>query len=76
MKEIAAQGVQIIAPTHMLVTLNEKKEIVPSAYAKAAKEAGLMSKLLGVLVNAVKSRGIFSDWPATVTDYANCMSLD
>jgi glycerophosphoryl diester phosphodiesterase len=34
--------VKIIAPSmHMLVTLNEKKEIVPSAYAKAAKEAGL-----------------------------------
>ncbi len=31
----------IAPPTHMLVTLNEKKEIVPSAYAKAAREAGL-----------------------------------
>jgi glycerophosphoryl diester phosphodiesterase len=42
MKELAAEGVKIIGPSlHMLVTLNEKKEIVPSAYAKAAKEAGL-----------------------------------
>ena len=110
MKEIAAQGVKIIAPpTHMLVTLNENKEIVPSAYAKAAKEAGLdiitwtlersgplksgggfyyqsvkdaidsdddMLKLLDVLAKDVKIRGIFSDWPATVTYYANCMGLE
>ena len=110
MKQLAAEGVKIIAPSmHMLVTLNEKKEIVPSAYAKAAKEAGLdiitwtlersgplksgggyyyqsikdvidsdddMLKLLDVLAKDVKIRGIFSDWPATVTYYANCMGLD
>ena len=110
MKQLASEGVKIIAPsTHMLVTLNEKKEIVPSAYAKAAKEAGLdiitwtlersgplkggggyyyqsikdaidsdddMLKLLDVLAKDVKIRGIFSDWPATVTYYANCMGLD
>jgi glycerophosphoryl diester phosphodiesterase len=110
MKELVAEGVKIIAPpTHMLVTLNEKKEIVPSAYAKAAKEAGLdiitwtlersgplksgggfyyqsvkeaidsdddMLKLLDVLAKDVKIRGIFTDWPATVTYYANCMGLE
>jgi len=111
MKEIADQGVKIIAPpTHMLVTLNEKKEIVPSAYAKAAKEAGLdiitwtlersgplknggggfyyqsikdginndgdILRLLDVLAKDVKIKGIFSDWPATVTYYANCMGLE
>jgi glycerophosphoryl diester phosphodiesterase len=110
MAELAAQGVKIIAPpTHMLVTLNDKKEIVPSAYAKAAKEAGLeivtwtlersgplasgggwyyqsikdavksdadVLRLLDVLAKDVKVRGIFSDWPATVTYYANCMGLE
>jgi glycerophosphoryl diester phosphodiesterase len=110
MKELAGEGVKIIAPpTHMLVTLNEKKEIVPSAYAKAAKEAGLeiitwtlersgplksgggfyyssikeainsdddMLKLLDVLAKEVKIKGIFADWPATVTYYANCMGLE
>jgi glycerophosphoryl diester phosphodiesterase len=110
MQEIATQGVKIIAPpTHMLVTLNEKKEIVPSDYAKAAREAGLdiitwtlersgplnkgggfyyssikeaidsdddMLKLLDVLAKEVKIRGIFTDWPATVTYYANCMGLE
>jgi glycerophosphoryl diester phosphodiesterase len=93
----------------MLVTLDDKKAIVPSAYAKAAKEAGLdivtwtiersgplgsgggwyyqsikdavssdgdMLKLLDVLAKDVGIRGIFSDWPATVTYYANCMGLD
>lgn len=42
MKGLAASGVKILAPpTWMLVTLNEKNEIVPSAYAKAARAAGL-----------------------------------
>ena len=110
MKALADEGVKIIAPPMwMLVTLNDKKEIVPSAYAKAAKAAGLgiitwtlersgplqggggwyyqsvkdaidsdddMLKLLDVLAKDVGVRGIFSDWPATVTYYANCMGLD
>jgi glycerophosphoryl diester phosphodiesterase len=110
MKQLAGEGVKFIAPPMwMLVTLNEKKEIVPSAYAKAAKEAGLsiitwtlersgplakggggyyqsikdvvnsdddMLKLLDVLAKDVEIRGIFSDWPATVTYYANCMGLE
>jgi glycerophosphoryl diester phosphodiesterase len=31
--------------------------------------------LLDVLAKQVGIRGIFSDWPATVTYYANCMGL-
>jgi glycerophosphoryl diester phosphodiesterase len=110
MKALVGEGVKIIAPPMwMLVTLSDKKEMVPSAYAKAAKDAGLdiitwtlersgplkggggwyyqsakdaidsdddMLKLLDVLAKDVKIRGIFSDWPATVTYYANCMGLD
>ncbi len=34
-----------------------------------------MYKALDVLARQVKIRGIFSDWPATVTYYANCMDL-
>jgi len=82
---------------------------VPSAYALAAKEAGLeiitwtlersgplqtgggsyyqnvaevinndgdMLTVLDVLAQDVGILGIFSDWPATVTFYANCMGLD
>lgn len=42
MKEMADAGVRILAPPiYMLLALNEKNEIVPSAYAKAAKAAGL-----------------------------------
>jgi glycerophosphoryl diester phosphodiesterase len=32
--------------------------------------------LLDVLAKQVGIRGIFSDWPGTVTYYANCMGLD
>jgi glycerophosphoryl diester phosphodiesterase len=42
MKEMADAGVKILAPPiYMLLALNEKNEIVPSAYAKAARGAGL-----------------------------------
>ena len=109
MEELAAEGVQIIAPPMwMLVGLNEKNDIVPSVYAKSASAAGLdiitwtiersgplnkgggwyyqtakdtinndgdMLTKLDVLARQVKVRGIFSDWPATVTYYANCMGL-
>jgi glycerophosphoryl diester phosphodiesterase len=40
-----------------------------------AKESD-MYEALDVLARQVKIRGIFSDWPATVTYYANCMGLD
>jgi glycerophosphoryl diester phosphodiesterase len=108
MDELVADGVKIIAPpTWVLVTV-EGEEIVPSAYAKAAREAGLdiitwtlersgplkgttdfyyqsvtsaierdgdMMVLLDVLAKQVGIIGIFSDWAATVTYYANCMGL-
>lgn len=35
-----------------------------------------MYKALDVLAKDVKILGIFSDWPATVTYYANCMKLE
>lgn len=42
MKEMADAGAKILAPPiYMMLALNEKNEIVPSAYAKAAKAAGL-----------------------------------
>ena len=37
---------------------------------------GVMFELLDVLAMQVGITGIFSDWPATVTYYANCMGLD
>ena len=42
MAELKAQGVKILAPPiYMMLALNDKSEIVPSEYAKAAKAAGL-----------------------------------
>ena len=106
MEELAAMGVNIIAPPMwMLIALDGNNEIVPSAYAMHAKAAGLdiitwtleRSGLLkngggwyyqtvtdvinndgdayvalDVLAQDVGILGIFSDWPATVTYYANC----
>ena len=110
MQELAAMGVRYIAPpTWMLVTLDDRGRIVPSEYAREAKEAGLniitwtlersgplnagggfyyqsikdavkddgaTYELLDVLAQDVGVVGVFSDWPATVTYYANCMGLD
>jgi glycerophosphoryl diester phosphodiesterase len=109
MPDIAAKGVQIIAPPMWaLVTLDAGGKIVPSTYATAAKGVGLdiitwtlersgplatgggyyfqsvtgainndgdTFAMLDVLAQKVKIRGIFSDWPATVTYYANCKGL-
>ncbi len=109
MAELAANGVQFIAPPMwMLVDIDVMGKIVPSTYALAAKDAGLdiitwtlersgllkngggwyyqttspvinndgdVYELLDVLAKDVGISGIFSDWPATVTYYANCMKL-
>lgn len=42
---------------------------------KAIKKDSDMYKALDVLAKDVSILGIFSDWPATVTYYANCMEL-
>ena len=42
---------------------------------KALRKDSDMYKALDVLAREVKILGIFSDWPATVTYYANCMGL-
>jgi glycerophosphoryl diester phosphodiesterase len=41
----------------------------------AIKKDSDLYKALDVLAREVKILGIFSDWPATVTYYANCMGL-
>ncbi|MBS1212277.1 MAG: glycerophosphoryl diester phosphodiesterase [Proteobacteria bacterium] len=41
----------------------------------AIRREGDMMKVLDVLAQDVGIRGIFSDWPATVTYYANCKGL-
>jgi glycerophosphoryl diester phosphodiesterase len=110
MEELVADGVKILAPPMwMLVATDDTGYIVPSAYAKAAKDAGLdlitwtiersgllangggwyyqtvtdaidndgdVYELLDVVAQDVGILGIFSDWPATVTYYANCLGLE
>lgn len=109
MQELADMGVKIIAPPMwMLLAVDDNQQIVPSVYAKKAKEAGLdiitwtlersaplvndgawyhqttdavinndgdKYVTLDVLAKQVGILGIFSDWPATTTYYANCMKL-
>lgn len=43
---------------------------------RALKKDSDMYKALDALAQQVKVRGIFSDWPASVTYYANCMGLE
>lgn len=107
MEELKDMGVNYLAPPiWMMLALDEDKQIVPSVYARAAKEAGLkliawtlersgplasgggwyfqtvkdamdsdgkLYEVLNVLSEGVGVEGVFSDWPATVTYYANCM---
>ncbi len=44
--------------------------------AETIDDDGDMYALLDVLAQDVGIRAIFSDWPATVTYYANCMGLE
>ncbi|ABD80063.1 glycerophosphodiester phosphodiesterase family protein [Saccharophagus degradans] len=119
MAELAAEGVQIIAPPTWMLLEVENGKIVPSLYADSAKQAGLdiitwtmersgllvdgggwyfqtvnglnpnpvnpepgvinnegdMVDVLDVLAQDVGVIGVFSDWPAMTTYYANCMDL-
>ncbi len=106
MAALAAAGVGIVAPPlWVLLTLDDDGRIVPSAYARAARAAGLdimtwtlersgdlsdgggyyyrsvapairspgdVYRVLDVLVREIGVVGVFSDWPATVSRYANC----
>lgn len=107
MATLAGYGVNIIAPPlWMLVTVDAEQQIVPSAYANAARDSGMdiiawslersgplaggggwyyqsitpainndgdSLTLLEVLARQVGVIGVFSDWPATTTFYANCL---
>ena len=109
LEALHARGVNIIAPPlWALVELDAHGKIVPSDYARNARNAGLdiitwslersgllkdgggwyyqsitdaihkdgdTLELLDVLAQDVGIRGIFSDWPGTVTYYANCKGL-
>jgi glycerophosphoryl diester phosphodiesterase len=109
MQELYKNGVRYIAPPMwVLLTTDINGTIIPSAYARAAKDAklniitwslerdgpmnkgggwyhqsiksaihsdGQIYEVLDVLARQVGVKGVFSDWPSTVTYYANCMGL-
>lgn len=103
-------GINIVAPPiFALLSTDASGQIVPSAYARNARNAGLgiiawtlersgiladgnngyyyqtfdsaietegdMFRVLDVLARYVGVMGVFSDWPATTTFYANCAGL-
>jgi glycerophosphoryl diester phosphodiesterase len=105
-----AAGIRIWAPpTFALLAADANGNIVPSAAARNAKQAGLdlitwtlersgiladgnngfyfqtidsaisregdVMRVIDVLAQDVGVLGIFSDWPATVSFYANCMGM-
>jgi len=108
MQELRDADVRIVAPPTGTLLQVVDGAIVPSAYAHAAKDAGLeiitwtaerdgplangggfyhasvaqlidndgdTFEVIDVLAKDVGVLGIFSDWAATVTYYANCMGL-
>ena len=110
LKAYRAQGIRIVAPPiFALLTTEAGGKIVPSAYARNARAAGLdiiawslersgiladgnngfylqsidsaiqregdVMRVLDVLAKDVGIIGMFSDWPATVSFYANCTGL-
>ena len=109
MWRLKVMGVNTVAPPLWVLVTVEDGRIVPSAYAREAREAGLriitwtlersgplgagggwyyqsiaevtdsdgvVYELLDALAQDVGVEGVFSDWPATVTYYANCVGLD
>ena len=106
MTELAAKGVNYLAPPLWMLLRVDGGDIAPSVYALEAKKAGLkliawtiersgpledgggwyyqtiseaiandgdVLRVLDVLAREVGVVGVFSDWPATTTYYANCL---
>lgn len=64
-KAARASGLKIITWTF------EAAKATAAAYGN---QPGLMLEALDVLAQDVRVSGVFSDWPGTVTYYANCMA--
>ena len=78
--DIKAAGFKIVAWSFERVNLTKGAAGVGSYYqfdpqGKAVKKDSDMMKALDVLARQVGVSGMFSDWPGTVTYYANCMGL-
>ena len=80
-RDLKAMGFDIITWTFERADLRQGASRAGFYYdfdptGKAIRKDSDMYKALDVLAKEVKILGIFSDWPATVTYYANCMGLD
>jgi glycerophosphoryl diester phosphodiesterase len=78
--DIKAAGLQIITWSFERSDLRRGASAAGFYWAfdpqgRAVKKDSDMYKALDVLARDVDILGIFSDWPATVTYYANCMGL-
>jgi glycerophosphoryl diester phosphodiesterase len=79
-KELKSWGFEIITWTFERSDLRQGASRAGFYYdfdpqGRAIRTDSDMYKALDVLAREVKILGIFSDWPATVTYYANCMGL-
>jgi glycerophosphoryl diester phosphodiesterase len=76
-REARAAGLDIITWTleRSGLLANIGNDFYYQTFDSAIKREGDMMKVLDVLNREVGILGIFSDWPATVTYYANCMKL-
>jgi len=76
-RHVKAAGLDIITWTleRSGILADGNNDFYYQTFGSAIKREGDMMKVLDVLVRNVGIRGIFSDWPATVTYYANCMNL-
>ncbi|KAL2354795.1 glycerophosphoryl diester phosphodiesterase family protein [Cryomyces antarcticus] len=74
-----AAGLKIITwsleRSGFLSQVKAKNEYYYASIASAIKQDGDMYTVVDVLAQQVGILGLFSDWPATVTYYANCMGL-
>jgi len=80
-RDIRAAGLDVIAWTFERSDL--RRGAAPAGFyylfdpqGRAVRKDSDMYKALDVLAKEVRILGIFSDWPATVTYYANCMGLE
>jgi glycerophosphoryl diester phosphodiesterase len=77
---IKQNGLDIIAWTYErsgpLATVRARDEYYFSTIANITYYDGQYYELLDVLANQIEIKGLFTDWAATVTYFANCFGLN
>ncbi len=73
---VAAKSARLSACAKRPTQDNEYSEHLARGKVYATHHDGIVYELLDVLAEQVGAVGVFTDWPATVTYYANCMGLD